>query len=454
MKLKIRFPIFFILFFLFLPLHAQNWQGVGNGLSYFVRDIFSDTINNLLFIGGNFQFADTLEVDGICNWNGINWSYYDTTDLVCGFGMCENIYSICNYNDILFVSGAFGQYGNEVTFLKKWDSISWQECGNPNTPVNIRIANNKLFALGIFDTISNNPIQGIAQWNGFEWIPFVNTQTINFYDANFGSVAYYKNDYYFGGNFNLGNGMEDIIRWDGAQCLPLQNGISDDWVSSLAVYKDELYVGGLFLKSNGNPGNYIARWDGNSWHEVGGGMWGGQVANLIVFNGYLYAVGQFSYAGGVYADKIARWDGYNWCSLGSTFDNAIMEIGICNNELYIGGGFLTIDEEPISYLAKWIGGSYIDTCSNTTSVDEIDNDVNNMIIYPNPISDFATLSLSKPLFNASLLVYDMLGKEVMRMENLNGKGITIFRNGMSKGMYFFMVVDGNINVGKGKMIVE
>jgi len=40
------------------------------------------------------------------------------------------------------------------------------------------------------------------------------------------------------------------------------------------------------------------------------------------------------------------------------------------------------------------------------------------------------------------------------MENLNGKEIRISRNSMSKGMYFFRVVEGIINVGKGKMIVE
>ncbi|HNW70584.1 MAG TPA: FISUMP domain-containing protein, partial [Bacteroidales bacterium] len=92
-------------------------------------------------------------------------------------------------------------------------------------------------------------------------------------------------------------------------------------------------------------------------------------------------------------------------------------------------------------------------CNFGAQINEIKNNIE-INIFPNPFSDYATLSLSKPLFNASLIVYDIIGKEVNRIENLNAKEIRISRNGMSKGMYFFRVVDGNINVGKGKMIIE
>jgi len=77
-----------------------------------------------------------------------------------------------------------------------------------------------------------------------------------------------------------------------------------------------------------------------------------------------------------------------------------------------------------------------------------------IVVYPNPFTDITTLSFSEPLLKASLIIYDIFGKEVKRLENLNGKEITISRNGLSKGMYFFRVVEGNTIVGKGKMIVE
>jgi len=87
------------------------------------------------------------------------------------------------------------------------------------------------------------------------------------------------------------------------------------------------------------------------------------------------------------------------------------------------------------------------------SVDE-KNYEKNIIVYPNPFTDITTLSFSEPLLKASLIIYDIFGKEVKRLENLNGNEIRLSRNGMSKGMYFFRAIEGNIDVGKGKMVVD
>lgn len=92
-------------------------------------------------------------------------------------------------------------------------------------------------------------------------------------------------------------------------------------------------------------------------------------------------------------------------------------------------------------------------CNFGAQINEIDNNTE-IKISPSPFSDYTTLSLSKPLFNASLIFYDILGNEVKRMENLNGKEIMISRNGMRNGMYFFRVVDGNTIAGQGKLIIE
>jgi len=155
----------------------------------------------------------------------------------------------------------------------------------------------------------------------------------------------------------------------------------------------------------------------------------------------------------VYLLKIWQ-NGTEWCGLGGSFDNRSVCLGFCNDTLYIGGGFLTIDGDSISRIAKWIGGNYVDTCGNISSVNEIPSQENTITVYPNPFSDYTTLVLTTQLFKATLLVYDILGKEVMRIENLTGKEIKISRGGMSQGMYFFKIIDGNTSTGQGKMLVE
>ena len=71
------------------------------------------------------------------------------------------------------------------------------------------------------------------------------------------------------------------------------------------------------------------------------------------------------------------------------------------------------------------------------SADEIAINKNDVNIFPNPFFYSATLQAQKPLQSATLIIYDMLGKEIKRMENLNGTEITIQRDKMKSGMYFY-----------------
>ena len=130
------------------------------------------------------------------------------------------------------------------------------------------------------------------------------------------------------------------------------------------------------------------RWDGQEWHDVGGGMDGlcqfsCQVHHLEVFNGALYAVGQFLWAGGVPVSGIAKWDGNQWCGLGLWFDDVIVsKLGVYDGELYLNAR--NIEGQPVSYFAKWTGGSYVDSCGVVSSLPEQPTTAQPLRLYPNP----------------------------------------------------------------------
>ncbi len=151
---------------------------------------------------------------------------------------------------------------------------------------------------------------------------------------------------------------------------------------------------------------------------------------------------------------IAKWDGTKWCGLGSFFNGYIYDMVAYNNELIISGSFTQIDGIPINHIAKWIGGSYVDTCGNSAGILEMSNSQNELKFYPNPFNNSSTLQTTKPLQNASLFIFDMLGKEVKNYHNLNGTEIIIYSNGMKSGMYFFTLNDAKGFVGNGKLIIE
>jgi hypothetical protein len=88
------------------------------------------------------------------------------------------------------------------------------------------------------------------------------------------------------------------------------------------------------------------------------------------------------------------------------------------------------------------------------SADEIAINKNDVNIFPNPFFYSATLQAQKPLQSATLIIYDMLGKEIKRMENLNGTEITIQRDKMKSGMYFYSLSDKAGVIGNGKMVIQ
>lgn len=71
-------------------------------------------------------------------------------------------------------------------------------------------------------------------------------------------------------------------------------------------------------------------------------------------------------------------------------------------------------------------------------------------VYPNPFSDEATIEVVKPTTNGmyTLNLFDRAGRTVQSLKSASGK-FTISSEGMTSGMYFYQVTDGNwISTGK------
>ena len=91
---------------------------------------------------------------------------------------------------------------------------------------------------------------------------------------------------------------------------------------------------------------------------------------------------------------------------------------------------------------------------NTVEITEIINNKIKIVVFPNPFLNFTKVILPNPLSSGLISIYDILGKEVKRLVNLNGKEIIIQKENLKTGMYFFRIEDKNGIVGNGKMVVE
>lgn len=436
--------------------NGQHWQPLRDGIDWMgVNNMYEDTVDNLLYVVGAFKTVDSMNIRGIAKWNGVKWDSLGSGMDDNQSSFPQNTWAVCKFQNEIYAGGAFWKTGNIWTkFIAKWNGTNWDSLNSRlNSSVeNFLVHDNELFVCGVFSNAGGITTNNIAKWDGTQWtgMGFPN------YASRMSCMVFYKSELYVGGTIQDSLGYPvNIARWDGVNWKPVGNGISGGmaFVSSFAIYNDELYVGGYFLKVDGNAGNFIQKWNGFSWSGVGG-EFDDYVKNLWVYNNELYAGGVFTKAGGVQANRIAKWNGTEWCGLGSTIWNTVTSIKTYNDSLIIGGGFNLIDGDTINSIAKWVGGNYVDTCGNTSGIQELTINQNELQLYPNPFTNSATLQTSKPLQNASLFIFDMLGEEVKSFHNLNGTEINIFRNGMKSGLYFFTLLDTKGFIGNGKLIIE
>jgi hypothetical protein len=180
------------------------------------------------------------------------------------------------------------------------------------------------------------------------------------------ALAVYNGELYAGGTFVIAGGLaaNNIAKWNGTAWSAVGTGTNGS-VRALAVYNGELYAGGIFTTAGGVSANNIAKWNGTSWAALGSGVTGstGIIRSLAVYNSELYAGGDFTTAGGLAVNDITRWNGTAWSAAGTgvangTLNATVFALTVHNNELYLGGSFITAGGLSALRVAKWDGSNY------------------------------------------------------------------------------------------------
>ncbi|RYZ52439.1 MAG: T9SS type A sorting domain-containing protein [Sphingobacteriales bacterium] len=301
--------------------------------------------------------------------------------------------------------------------LSYWDGSTWNLIDSSfNTMVaNLDSYDGKLLVTGVLDDLTGHNCWKVATWNDTIWEDVHEVNSL-LSDCNYdavNSVALYKDQLYLGGRFYEfrpnGDTLMNMIRFDGTKWTDVGSMYVQyqSEVRCLQVWKDTLYVSGQFTEARGGPGNSIAAWDGNQWSRLGAGLYmeHGVVEDMQVFNDELYACGIFKEVNGFMPPGqtpedilgYAKWNGQQWCTMGTMSDNIIFRMGSTKNDLYVMGGFTHINNSPMKNIARWIGGNYTDTCSvaqEPTGISTLHEDAYAPQMYPNPSAGKFTLELA------------------------------------------------------------
>ena len=446
---------------------AQNWEQLGKGTNDAVREIFADTLDSLLYIGGNFKYIgnpyiseDTLAVNGITKWTKTEYLPLATGQDYC-INVCDPILSIFRFQDEIYCNASVKSFsGVEVKGIAKWNGSNWHPVGeglsdsfggNGNTYSQI-IYQEDLVVGGGFTRVGTDTVYGIARWDGVNWHS-MNFPAVPSFFPFISAMAIYNDELYVAGNFQAlinGGVTSDVAKFDGTQWHEVGGGLKGGWsfAEDLIMFKNELYLCGYFWKSDGNAGNMIMKLQNDQWADVAGGV-SNQLHDMVIFNDELYVAGGFEYAGdGVPANNIAKWTGEKWCGLGSVFDNRILCVEVFNNDLYIGGGFTLIDGDTVNYIAKWIGGDYVDTCGMPVATLSQPERPTALSLSPNPTHNQLQLVFDLDGSNraAKIRVLDVLGKE-LEVNTFGHPGdsfVTLDLRELPAGVYFITVQGGNV----------
>jgi hypothetical protein len=163
-----------------------------------------------------------------------------------------------------------------------------------------------------------------------------------------------------GGFYALGEVPGSAVHWDGRQWLPATvSGIPDDPRITPYPWRYAM-VGGEFYMADenyeGGPRYTVIKLDGRGTQL--GGDFDTPVVALASFGNELYACGGFTSVGDVAVNYIARWDGTSWVPVGGGMDRNVVKLMATSDVLYGTGNFTTAGGVPANHIAKWDGSAW------------------------------------------------------------------------------------------------
>ncbi len=335
-----------------------------------------------IVIGGWFQRVGGTDAPNIARWDGEQWS-------TVGEGIPGRVTALCAFDDdgvgpggpLIYAAGEFNLGGPTLTYLAKWDGVSWQPVPIQGPLVRVDALTTyrgELIVGGRFQSIDGVPASCIAAWNGVRWRGL--GLGISATDVEGGVRCFATFDagpgegLVVGGKFEAAGGTPafGVAMWDGQWSslgAGIRNGPNSAIVNSLAAFDHgsgpRLYAGGDFHAGRGSEFEHLAVWDGMNWSAAGD--IGGDVTHLAVFDRgdgpTLFVFGGFATVDGVYSPLMAEWDGARWIPRGQSLDEfggaRVFELRAADvgngPQLFAGGSFSFAGGTGVRQTAVWNG---------------------------------------------------------------------------------------------------
>jgi hypothetical protein len=245
----------------------DSWDSVDVGL---MTEGTLSLLDDKLILHGWIEYCAGQHCSGICAFDGESWDpLLSLSDDNFAF---HNVKCIVRYKDNVYIAGNF--------YLPD--------------------ANNQM--IDDLAILENNQIRSFG--GGFH----------NGGMDGVDKMVIYKDELYMIGGFNpaVGDADNKIVRWDGEKFKPVGGG-ADAFIGDLIVNNDLLIAVGAFTNIGGIYSPMIACWDGNQWHPMPGGEsidfpashW---ICEGTIYKNELYIAGLFGTIDGIQYRNVAKYN--------------------------------------------------------------------------------------------------------------------------------------------------
>jgi type IX secretion system substrate protein/cortical protein marker for cell polarity len=462
------------------------WSGLGSGMNQggYVYSLIYRNSDSTLVVGGEFTSAGGISASRIASWKPATFSWS-----TIGSGMDNRVLSLSIYNNELVAGGIFKFAGGHyVDRIAKWNGTDWSRLiTGTNRAVNCLFTDNaNLFAGGQFTTAGGKYISHIALWNlqptstisgivtysdNGQPVPSgskvkavrldVNTREIIEIDSTTtgGSGNYLLNNVRRDTNMYILSFPNDELINLAATYVPTYYPMAINWQNAVTVYPINNLTNidiSVFRITPGPMNPMAADCGGHVYLRFTPTLPGDE--NDV---GLPYKSGSIVYAkqGNVYKGfgVSNTLEEYNIPQLAAgTYEMYAYRLGYTNAMRVVPLGNVSID--TIDF--------YLDTVS-LIGIHQISSEVPREFIlhqnYPNPFNPVTIIkfevpsNLKRETSNVKMVVYDILGKEILTLVNEELKPgvyeVSWNAGSLASGLYFYKLVADEASIQTKKMVL-
>ncbi len=272
------------------------------------------------YIGGDFLGTGTVKSNCLVAYDGTTARSVDGGMFQSTGWDRFGVNALLVQGNSLYAGGAFKRAGtlqDTVFSIARWDGTQWNTLGAgfPSdgyyAPIECLAddGNGGLFAGGFFQACDTARASSLALWSNSTWTPYAFVPEDGW--SHIMAITRTSSSLFVAGNFDIHGGhvCNGIAEWDGHQWLDLDGGmVNGVWIRAMAVKGDELYVGGRFRAIGNIAARNCAVWNMKTrqWRALGSGL-DSEVVSIAVVGDTVFFSGLFRQAGKKSSSHIAAW---------------------------------------------------------------------------------------------------------------------------------------------------